>query len=250
MNENIYIKNPQLDGESFYWQGNTIGILLFHGFTATTTEVRLLADCLKTQGYSISAPLLPGHGTHPADLNEKKWLDWYEAADIAYLELLQKCDRVFVGGESMGALLALLVASRHVNVQGVMLFAPAIKINGLWMADLLKYVKPYKPKIAKDDGLPWKGYNVNPIKALSQLRKLQKITKRELLNVTQPTLIVTGELDKTIAPDSGRIVLDGISAQDKSLRHMLHSGHTILIDCEISQVCEFVNDFIETHQED
>ena len=249
MNENVYMKNPHLDGESFYWQGNATGILLFHGFTATTTEVRLLANCLKTQGYTISAPLLPGHGTHPADLNKKKWLDWYETADIAYLELLRKCERVFVGGESMGALLALLVASRHINVHGVMLFAPAIKINGLWMADLLKYVKPYKPKIAKDDGLPWKGYNVNPIKALSQLRKLQKITKRELLNVTQPTLIVTGELDKTIAPDSGRIVLDGISSQDKSLRHMLNSGHTILIDQEISQVCELTQTFIENHAE-
>ena len=71
----------------------------------------------------------------------------------------------------------------------------------------------------------------------------------ELLNVTQPTLIVTAELDKTIALDSGKIVFDGISSQDKSLRHMLNSGHTILIDQEISQVCELTQTFIENHAE-
>lgn len=249
MNENAYIENPHLDGESFFWQGNSTGVLLLHGLTATTAEVRLLAECLKQQGYTISAPLLPGHGTHPAELNDKKWLDWYEAAEIAYLELRQKCKQVYVGGESMGALLALLVASRHLQVQGLMLFAPAIKIPGLWRADFLKLFKAYQPKPIRNDDLPWKGYTVNPLKAVSQLFKLQKVARRELLNVTQPTIIVTAELDKIIAPESGKIVFDGISAQDKSLHHMLQSSHNILIDQEISHVCELVITFIDRHLE-
>ena len=53
MNENVYMKNPHLDGESFYWQGNATGILLFHGFTATTTEVRLLALGYKAQDTTL-----------------------------------------------------------------------------------------------------------------------------------------------------------------------------------------------------
>jgi len=60
--ENV-MKNPQLDGESFFFEGNEIGVALFHGFTATTAEVRPLAEYLRSFGYTLSAPLLPGHGT-------------------------------------------------------------------------------------------------------------------------------------------------------------------------------------------
>ena len=56
-----YLHNPDLAGETFYWESGKVGVLLVHGFTATTTEVRLLAQCLHAEGYTISAPLLPGH---------------------------------------------------------------------------------------------------------------------------------------------------------------------------------------------
>ena len=74
---NEYILRPDLDGNSFYHQGNSTGFLLIHGFTASTAEVRPLADRLTELGYTVSAPLLPGHNTHPDDLNKTKWQDWY-----------------------------------------------------------------------------------------------------------------------------------------------------------------------------
>ncbi len=98
------MKNAHLDGDAFLIEGNDIGVVLLHGFTATTAEVRLLADYLRGFGYTLAAPLLPGHGTQPAELNKTSWLDWYAAAEGAYLELRGKCTKVFVCGESMGAL--------------------------------------------------------------------------------------------------------------------------------------------------
>ncbi|MCJ7696498.1 MAG: hypothetical protein MUO40_13895, partial [Anaerolineaceae bacterium] len=76
-----FIKNPQLDGETFLLEGNNTGVLLFHGFTATTTEVRLIGECLNKDGFTISAPLLPGHGTHPKDLNRVSWRDWVDCGE-------------------------------------------------------------------------------------------------------------------------------------------------------------------------
>jgi len=105
--------------KDFFFEGNEVGVALFHGFTATTTEVRLLAEYLRGFGYTLSAPLLPGHGTEPADLNQTTWINWYEAAESAYLGLRERCSKVFVCGESMGALLALLIASRYEKVSGV-----------------------------------------------------------------------------------------------------------------------------------
>ena len=56
MLDNGYMRNDHLDGEDFHFKGNEIGILLIHGFTATTTEVRLIAEKLHQAGYTVAAP--------------------------------------------------------------------------------------------------------------------------------------------------------------------------------------------------
>ena len=122
------IHNAHLAGDTFFWPGNEVGILLLHGLTATTAEVRLLAEKLHAKGYTISAPLLPGHGTQPEDLNETTWHDWAWTAEKAYQHLATVCDHVFIGGESMGGALALYLTAQHEEVAGVMCYAPAIKL--------------------------------------------------------------------------------------------------------------------------
>src|SRR5690606_5912628 len=122
---NKYIEKPHLDGSSFYYPGNITGFLLLHGFTATTAEVRPMAERLKEQGFTISAPLLPGHDTHPDELNKVHWQDWVQTVRKAYLELRESCDHIWLGGESMGGLLCLLTAVEFPEVTGLLLFAPA-----------------------------------------------------------------------------------------------------------------------------
>jgi len=39
----MVIKNPHLEGSPFFWEAGPIGILLAHGFSAITAEVRPLA---------------------------------------------------------------------------------------------------------------------------------------------------------------------------------------------------------------
>src|SRR5512134_2031037 len=104
------IVNPHLEGDSFYWPGGPSGILLAHGFTATTAEVRPLARILLDQGYSVAGPLLPGHKTTLEEMNRCRWQDWAGAIETAYRQMAARCERVFVGGESMGGLLALYLA--------------------------------------------------------------------------------------------------------------------------------------------
>ncbi len=127
-------ENPELDGSTFFLPGNKpIGVLLLHGFTATTVEVRPLAEYLNRQGYSVFCPLLPGHGTRPEDMIPVRWQDWYETAQNG-LERLKGISNLFVAGESMGGLLSLLLAASHPWIKGVILYAPAIKIDGIWRA--------------------------------------------------------------------------------------------------------------------
>jgi carboxylesterase len=244
MTENEYIKNPQLEGDDFFWEGNSTGILLIHGFTATTAEVRLMAEKLHQAGYTTAGPLLPGHGTHPDDLNRSTWEMWLEKVKSFYEKLARQCDRTFVIAESMGALLGLELAAQHPEIAGLLLFAPAIKIDGLWQARLLAPFKKYLVKTGEDDGLPWKGYTVYPLRAAVEMMKLQKHARNRLAKITQPTLVFTGEHDHTISPESADIILDGISAVHKQHIRMKDSAHCILLDRELDRAFQFVEQFI------
>ncbi len=236
MAEQAYLKNPHLNGDDIFFPGNKTGLLLIHGFTATTAEVRLLAERLHQAGYTVAAPLLPGHNTHPDDLNRATWQMWYEKVNQTYKTLIANCDRVFVGGESMGALLAIELAAQHPEITRLFLFAPAIKIKKLWLSRFLALFKPYLPKSMKEDGLPWKGYTVYPLKASVEMLKLQKHARRQLRHITMPTLVFTGVYDKTIAPDSADIVLKGINSQHKQHIELENSGHIILLDQDLDKV--------------
>src|SRR4030042_845478 len=120
MSRPSFLRNPQLEGSSFYWKAGPTGVLLCHGFTATTAEVRLLGQVLFAQGYTVAPPLLPGHGTTPQDCNRYSWQDWYASVEQTYQQLASLCKRVMIGGESTGALLILYLASQHPEISGIL----------------------------------------------------------------------------------------------------------------------------------
>jgi carboxylesterase len=239
-----YIKNSQLDGNEFYLKGNKIGFLLIHGFTATTTEVRLLAEKLHKDGYTISAPLLPGHGTTPADMNKRSWEEWYGAVETSYLNLYKKVDTVFVGGESMGALLCLLLASNHVNMRGLLCYSPALIIKKLWLADLLKPFIKYQNKGGSDDGLAWKGYTVNPIHAVSELHKLQIQTQKALPSITTPVTIFQSKIDQSVEPRGAEVLYKEIGSKDKEIHWFNKSSHCMILDKQLDDLYVVTRKFI------
>ena len=92
---------------------NNAGVLVVHGFTGTPDSVRPLVHKLHETGFTVSAPLLPGHGTSPEDLKTKTAKDWFGHVEKSFFELKEKVDTVFVAGLSMGALLTLKLAALH-----------------------------------------------------------------------------------------------------------------------------------------
>lgn len=240
---NQYIIKPHLDGSSFLLPGNKSGFVLVHGFTATTTEVRPMAERLHQQGYTVSAPLLPGHDSHPDDLNAVKWQDWYQEVCYAAHVLRETCDQVWLGGESMGALLCLQVAAEFPEVAGLMLFSPALVVRNIRWAYLLQFFKKYLDKSHKKDDTDWKGYNVYPLRGAIQLLKLQKEVARSMPKVTQPTLIVISKADKTVSLETGEKIFGSISSQQKELIVMENSPHVMLLGHEREQIFAYAERF-------
>jgi len=240
-----FLLNADLDGNSFTFAGNEIGILLIHGFTATTTEVRLLANNLTKRGYTIHAPLLPGHGTTPDELNKTTYHNWIENVEEAYSYLHQKCPTIFVAGESMGALLALNLAMKHNEISGIICYSPAILAHHLWVSLLIRYFKSEIPKTGLSDDLPWKGYKVNPSRASAELFKLQNKVKKDLIKIQQPVCVFIGGKDIRISPKSGDYILDHIGSSLKEIHVFENSPHCMILAQDLPDIAEMTIAFIQ-----
>jgi carboxylesterase len=249
MTQPSFLRNPQLEGSSFYWKAGPTGVLLCHGFTATTAEVRLLGQVLFAQGYTVAAPLLPGHGTTPQDCNRYTWQDWYASVEQTYQQLAPRCQRVMIGGESAGALIILYLASQHPEVSGILCYAPALRlmlgpVTNLLLAFLAPFV-PSVPKPPSTDDNPWQGYGVQPLKGAAQLLRLQKIIPPLLPQIHQPILILQGRLDPTVHPQSPQIIYDQISSSIKELHWLEHSTHCVILDKERDLAASLTLDFLK-----
>lgn len=248
---NAALRNPHLPGETFFLKGGPVGVLLCHGYTATTAEVRLLGDYLHARGYTVSAPLLPGHGTTPQEMNRCHWQDWADALESAYTALAARCDKVFAGGESMGGLLTLNLASRHPEVLGVMVYAAALKLPSATdelAIKLLHWLMPLGTQKGDDDsaaGPRWQGYPCNPLPAARQMLKLQEVVTARLHKVAQPILITQGRLDTAVAAEAPEMIAAGVSSEDKTIRWFEESTHCVLLDQEWEAVAALSLDFIE-----
>jgi carboxylesterase len=243
--------NPHLPGDPFFWQGGPVGVLLVHGFTATPSEVHPLGQYLHARGFTVAGPLLPGHGTTPQDANRTRWQAWVEAVEASYRQLVARCDTVFLGGESMGGLLALYLAAEHPQAAGILTYAPALITTPAFGPYLVPLLAAFIPYMSKPSGPPspsddrWQGYPVNPLRAVGQLYSLQRAARRRLPLIRQPLLIVQGRLDGVVHPSVPDRVYGAVKSTLKEVHWMPQSHHCVLLDGEWEQAAQLTLDFIQ-----
>jgi carboxylesterase len=243
--------NPHLDGSPFLWQGGPRGVLLTHGFGATTAEIRPLAEALHQAGYTVAGPLLPGHGTSPDDLNRSRWQEWYAAVEDCWRDLRARCRWVAAGGESTGGLLSLLLAARQPELRAVMAYAPALKLANWKSRLLIPLLSPFIPYRAKPaqssrpSDARWQGYPVYALRGAAQLVRLQGVVRASLPQVTQPCLVMQGRLDQTVHPQAAEFIYRKVRSPSKQLHWLDDSAHCLLLDAQMEQAFELTLAFLE-----
>jgi len=239
----------------FFLAGGPVGVLLIHGFTGAPPEMRRLGDYLYGEGLTVAAPLLPGHGTTLADCNGVRWQQWTAHVEGALDDLRARCATVFVGGLSMGGVLALHLAAHHPDLAGALLYAPAMQVSGRWREWIAPVLKPILRTFPKGKGdwadpdasaLTW-GYERYPVTAGHQLFKLIAHVRRELPRVTVPLLIVTSQGDRSVPPAVADLIARDVATEDITRLVLERSGHVLTLDAEWQLVAEKTGAFIRAH---
>lgn len=113
----------------FVLQGSDVGVLLVHGFAGSIADLRYFGERLhETHGWTVRGVRLAGHGMTADDLDRSSFKDWLAAARLGFTRLATSVRSVAVIGESMGALIALRLASEQPSVRGVVCLSPAFRV--------------------------------------------------------------------------------------------------------------------------
>ncbi|WP_406257314.1 alpha/beta hydrolase [Streptomyces nigra] len=236
---------PVLPGaEPYHHQGTEVGVLLCHGFTGSPQSLRPWAERLAERGFTVSVPLLPGHGTRWEDLRLTGWQDWYAEVDRELRALRDRCSQVFTAGLSMGGALALRLAAKHGgDVSGVVAVNPANRLHGLFAQSLpvTRHLVRTVPGIAGDiakEGAVEIGYDRVPLHAAHSLRTFLRLVDGELPQVTQPLLLFRSREDRVVpAADSARI-LSRVSSTDVTEIVLEQSRHVATLDQDADRIIE------------
>jgi carboxylesterase len=211
-------------------------VLLVHGFTSTPASMTPWAKQLAAEGFRVSVPCLPGHGTTWQQLNTTQWTDWYAAISRALDELLSHDGPVFVAGLSMGGGLALRLAEqRPDDVAGLMLVNPSVldPDKRLLATPVLKRLVGSVPGIKSDikkAGVAEEGYDRLPLRALDSLRDLWKLTHQDLGRVTCPVVVFRSAVDHVVPAASSQAVIQQVASPDVTEHVLPDSYHVAVLD--------------------
>ena len=239
--------------EPYSASGGPLGVLLVHGFTGSPASVRPWAEHLAAEGFTVSAPRLPGHGTTWRELNATSWNDWYAEASAALDALRDSCAEVFVAGLAMGGCLALrLAGERPDDVAGVVLVNPSITNSDRWLifTPLLKRVVGSLRGITGDikkPGMVEPGYDRLPLRALDSLRELWRLTRDDLPKVISPVLIFRSVEDHVVEPSSTQLIAQRVSSRDVTERVLDDSYHVATLDNDASRIFTESAEFLRKH---
>ncbi|HUQ99483.1 MAG TPA: alpha/beta fold hydrolase [Gemmatimonadaceae bacterium] len=250
---------PILTGaESIDVRGADSGVLLLHGFGDTPQTLSYLARRLHRAGYSVFAPLLPGHGRTVSAFTQSTADEWIAATRAAFSEMRGRYEWVGVVGLSMGGALATILAADNSEIPAVALIAPyldmprvlrgAANTHWLW-GRFAGNVNARNPRSIRDPIEREKNLAYGQVtgRALFQLLRVVRKARKALPGVRCPTLIVQSREDPRISPQVADFAIRNIGASDTKLVWTEGAGHIITVDYGRERVFDEVEAWLISH---
>lgn len=222
---------------------DTHAVLLVHGFNDTPQSVAPLAHALHEAGWTVVAPLLPGHGRSlPAMVAESRADNWRACVEEEYAALRATHPTVVLCGLSMGAALCTLLAAKHPDVPALVLLAPYLGMPR-WMQLQLPLVwiaQQFTPYLSGTSGpsslhdpearARSLGPGVNTARTLTDLRTIARAAQAALPSVRAPTLYLQSREDNRISVSHAERRFAMLGARVREQRWLTGCGHIITAD--------------------
>ena len=266
---------------AFFLQGSRdTGVLLVHGYTGAPAEMRMLGDYLQAKGgYTVQGVCLAGHCATVETLEQTTWPDWYEAVEEGVKELHRHCCHIYIAGQSMGGLLAIKAAAEFsakipfeplsmqgngetaiekatndYSVEKLILLATPIFLQD-WRVPFVKLLRFFIPRLHTGQhsyNVPeeyMQGYTEMPTKPVPSLLELIELCKADYLGkINIPTLIVQGNADHTVKPESATYIyeqLKQVPEKQKEILWLPEARHVVTLDDSRETVYEKCLEFFE-----
>jgi carboxylesterase len=240
------------DAEPFSADGGPTGVVVSHGFTGVPASMRPWAEHLAAAGYTVRLPLLPGHGGTWQDTNRTRWPQWYETIEHSFLELSERCERIFAVGLSMGGTLVTRLAEQHPDrIAGLVLVNPAYGTRRIdaKFAPYISWAIKSRPAIGGDikkPGVDEDAADRTPVVAFASVQKLWKATVVDLGRVRAPILMYRSREDHVVDDLSAELLKKG--AVNTSVREVMleNSYHVATLDNDAPTIFAGSVEFIES----
>jgi carboxylesterase len=214
--------------------------------------MRPIAETLAGLGLAVDLPLLPGHGTDPSDLVDKRWEDWSGAAERALDDLEARCEEVVVVGLSVGGTLACYLAERHPEIRGIavvnpMVEPPAESLREL-VGSMIESGETFAPGVGSDiakPGMAELAYSGTPLEAARSLFSGVDEVAAGLARISCPVLVLTSRQDHVVPPTASDLLRESVTGPVEQV-FLERSYHVATLDYDADLVTARIVEFVRS----
>ena len=235
--------------KAFTLEGGKRAVLLLHGFTGSTKDVKRLGQYLQKRGYTCHAPMYRGHGVTPEELLQTSPADWWQDVVEGYNHLKNLgYKEIAVAGISLGGVFSLKVAEEF-PVKAVVSMCAPIKRNstdGLFdrLYNYAKIYKSFEGKSKEEILDELETLKMTNRDSFNGVHEMTEMTCGGLQLINSPTLVLQGLLDDDIYQESASFIHERVETDEKEIIWYKDSGHIITVGKEKDKVCEDVYEFL------
>lgn len=237
--------------EPFTFKAGKRAVLLLHGFTGHSADVRMLGRFLEKHNYTTHAPIYRGHGKPPEELLKTTPKDWWEDVVAAYDYLKDEgYNEIAVAGLSIGGVLGLKL-TYTTEVKGIIpMCTPTFFDNEEQLTSGFKqFARQFKQLESKSEQTIETEMNelfAGNSNTFEEIGHFINEVRSNIDTIYTPTFVLQATHDQMINPKSATYIYENVETSQKDIKWYEHSGHVITLDKERNQLHEDILAFLET----
>ncbi len=239
-------------------------LLLVHGINFSPYVYKNLAPPLAERGYTCRVMRLPGFAMPVRQYSQHRYPEWVEAVAVEVAALKAKHPHVIIVAHSLGGAVTIrALLERHLDVDGVVLMAPAIEVSNarsplglstrFWhefARRTLFFTQIVQSPFTYDINDPQARQEIPqqpfmPRSIADETFKLIDANRGRASELDYPLLMILARHDKIIDTAAAQSFFDAWGCSDKQLVFQAKSAHMIPLDFGWQELPGRIADFVE-----